>query len=200
MSNMRTALYNKKRDEAARFDLYGGLEDAYDEAELEGKAEIVETLDALLLWNDRKRMGTEFMRKVWRAIRGNAEAQSEVAGHFYVTGDERDDLPEEEKWRDRPELAQYWYDQAADRGNALAQYNLGCLLCPDLGPREVFKLGRFTRQRWEEAAEQKLPIGMRALAHCLRCGKCPCCDVDIPRAEALEAEAETLDGKKVEDF
>ena len=35
---------------------------------------------------------------------------------------------------------------------------------------------------------------------CLRCGKCPCCDVDIPRAEALEAEAATLDGEKAEDF
>ena len=54
--------------------------------------------------------------------------------------------------------------------------------------RNKFKLGRFARRWWEEAAAQKLPCGMLGLAKCLRCGKCCCCDRDVPRAEALEAE------------
>ena len=77
------------------------------------------------------------------------------------------------------------------------QSDLACLYCPDLIPYDnKFKLGRFARHWWEEAAAQKLPCGMLGLAKCLRCGKCHDCNRDIPRAKALEAEADEIERKR----
>ena len=175
------------------FDLYGDLEDAYDEAELNGDVDVMETLDAFGLWNERPSADGFFLLTVLRAIRGEVEAQDEVGHVFFWSENEVDDTREKREWQDKPNLAQYWYGLAAKGGYARSQNYLAALYCPDLEPLNVFKLGRFARRWWEEAAEQKLPNGMRNLARCLRCGKCCCCDVDVQRADALEAEADRLE-------
>ena len=43
--------------EAVPFDLYGDLEDAYDEADRDGDVEITATLDTFGLWNEKPRTG-----------------------------------------------------------------------------------------------------------------------------------------------
>ena len=178
------------------FDLYGDLEDAYDDAELNGDVEVLETLDAFRLWNARPRAGMPFLHTLLRAIQGEVEAQDEVGHVFYWSENEIGDTREKREWLDKPNLAQYWYGLAAKGGYARSQNYFAALCCPDLEPLNVFKLGRFARRWWEEAAEQKLPNAMRNLARCLRCGKCCCCDTDLQRAEALEAEADRLEGKE----
>ena len=178
------------------FDLYGDLEDAYDDAELNGDVEVMETLDAFRLWNARPRAGMPFLHTLLRAIQGEVEAQDEVGHVFYWSENEIGDTREKREWLDKPNLAQYGYGLAAKGGYARSQNYFAALCCPDLEPLNVFKLGRFARRWWEEAAEQKLPNAMRNLARCLRCGKCCCCDTDLQRAEALEAEADRLEGKE----
>ena len=176
------------------FDLCGDLEDAYDKADRDGDVEIVETLDTFGIWAERSGCDRSFMHKIWRALKGDVEAQADVGYAFYWHDDVPDDVREKFKWLDKPELAIYWYKLAAEAGYDCAQSDLACLYCPDLPPyRNKFKLGRFARRWWEEAAAQKLPCGMLGLAKCLRCGKCCCCDRDIPRAEALEAEADKIE-------
>jgi len=184
--------------ETVPFDLYGDLEDAYDRAERNGDVEVVETLDVFRLWSERPRTGGSFLHKIWRALHGDVEAQADVGHAFFWSEDDPSDIREEYKWLDRPELAQYWYSIAAKAGYDCAQNDLAALYCPDLAPLNVFKLGRFARRWWEAAAKQGLPNGMRNLARCLRCGKCCCCDRDVPRANALEAEAERIDSERKE--
>ena len=174
------------------FDLYGDLEDAYDKAERNGDVEVMETLDVFRLWSERPRAGSPFLHTLLCAIQGDVEAQDEVGYAFFRLEENIDDKREKCEWLNRPELAQYWYGLAAESGCAASQNNLAALYCPGLEPLGMFKLGRFARGWWEAAAEQKLPNGMRNLARCLRCGKCCCCDRDVPRAEALEAEADRL--------
>ena len=70
---------------------------------------------------------------------------------------------------------------------------LAYLYCPDNEPLTAPKVGRFARHWLEKAAAQNRPSAMRDLAHCLRCGKCACCGRDIPRAEALESEANEIE-------
>ena len=174
------------------FDLYGDLEDAYDEAERNGDVEVLETLDVFRLWCERPRTGGSFLYKIWRALQGDVDAQADVGHAFFWSENEVGDDRKKCEWLDKPNLAQYWYGLAAEAGHANSQNYLAALYCPDLEPLNVFKLGRFARRWWEAAAEQGLPNGMRNLARCLRCGKCCCCDSDVPRAEALEAEADRL--------
>lgn len=175
------------------FDLYGDLEDAYDKAERDGEEKVTETLDVFRLWSERPRTGSDFLYKIWQAMRGDVEAQADVGHAFLWTDDDPSDTREKYKWLDRPGLAQYWYGLAAEAGYDCAQNDLGRLYCPDLEPLGVFKLGRFARGWWEAAAGQGLPDGMFNLARCLRCGKCCCCDRDVARAKALEAEAERME-------
>ena len=170
------------------FDLYGELEDAYDAAELAGDAEIVETLDAVGLWSERPKAKTPFMLTLWRAVNGDADAQTVVGYFFFWTDDGR-----KAKWQDRPLLAIYWSERAAKAGDADAQVNLACLYCPDHEPHSPVKIGRLARHWLEQAAGQKHIGGMDGLALCLKCGKCACCERDIPRAEAVKAEARELE-------
>lgn len=176
------------------FDLYGDLEDAYDEAEFNGDLAVTETLDVLRLWDGRPRAKGAFLYTVLKAIRGDVEAQDKVGYAFYnaedpIRGRGRCD------WMDKPLLAQYWYGLAADAGRANSQNCLGRFYCPDCAPKDAFKLGRFARDYWKSAAEQKFPGGMHNLARCLRCGKCPCCNVDVKLAAALDAEAYCLENE-----
>ena len=143
------------------FDLYGDLEDAYDEADRNGDVEIVETLDTFGLWDEKPKCNHSWMHTMWRALKGDVEAQADVGHAFYWNDHDPEDVRETYKWLDKPELAIYWYRLAAEAGYAAAQ---------------------------------KLPCGMLGLAHCLRCGKCCCCDRDIPRAKALEAEVDRMEG------
>ncbi len=176
------------------FDLYGDLEDAYDEADRNGDVEIVATLDTFGLWDEKPKCNHSWMYTMWRALKGDVEAQADVGHAFYWNDHDPDEMREKHKWLDKPELAIYWYKLAAEAGCVDAQSDLACLYCPDLMPyNNKFKLGRFARRWWEEAAAQKLPCGMLGLAKCLRCGKCCCCARDIPRAEALEAEAAKIE-------
>lgn len=175
------------------FDLYGDLEGAYDEADRNGDVEIVETLDTFGLWDEKPKCNRSWMHKMWRALKGDVEAQADVGHAFYWNDCDPDDMREKYKWLDKPELAIYWYKLAAEAGCADAQNDLACLYCPELLPYSKFKLGRFARGWWEEAAAQKLPCGLLGLAKCLRCGKCCCCDRDIQRAEALEADAAKIE-------
>ena len=177
------------------FDLYGDLEDAYDEAEFNGDLAVTETLDVLRLWDGRPRAKGAFLYTVLKAIRGDVEAQDKVGYAFYnaedpIRGRGRCD------WMDKPLLAQYWFGLAADAGFAHSQNCLGCLYCPQCGHPSAVKLGRFARGFWEMAAAQKYPAGIHNLTHCLMCGKCCCCDTDLQRAEALEAEAYRLEGEE----
>lgn len=178
----------------APFDLYDDLEDAYDEAELNGDVEIMETLDAFRIWSERPRTTSDLsLHTLLLAIQGNGSAQDDVGYAFFRLEDNIDDNSEEYEWLDRPELAQYWFGLAAEAGWACSQNNLAVLYCPKLEPLNVFKLGRFARRWWEAAAKQEHTDGMRNLARCLRCGKCCCCDRDIARAKALEAKADQID-------
>ena len=182
--------------DTAPFDLYGDLEDAYDEAERNGDVEIMETLDAFHLWDERPRAGSAFLHTLLLAIQGDVNAQDDVGHAFFWSEDETYHDRERCEWMDRPNLAQYWYNLAAEEGYAPSQNYLAALYCPNTAPLKAFKLGRFARRWWEAAAEQKLPNGMRNLARCLRCGKCCCCDRDVVRADALENEANELDRQK----
>ena len=181
----------EKTVEKMPFDLYGDLEDAYDKAERNGDVEIVETLDAFGLWDYRPKVGNAFMRKVWRAVNGDAIAQADV-GHAFFWKD-TDQNVDKYKWLDKPLLAIYWYELAAEAGYGAAQWDLAFLYCPDQTPGHSLKIGRFARHWLEQAADQKLPGAMHDLAFCLRCGKCSECNRDIPRAEALEVEAKSLE-------
>ena len=82
---------------------------------------------------------------------------------------------------------------AAKSGHAVAQNYLARLYCPDQEPCGALKVWRLSRFWLEEAVARKLPVAMENLALCLRCGKCACCDRDIPRAEALESEANEIE-------
>ena len=174
------------------FDLYGDLEDAYDEADRDGDVEITATLDTFGLWDEKPRTGPAFLHKIWRALKDDVEAQADVGHAFYWTDHDPDETREKYKWLDKPELAIYWYERAAEAGYGSAQVDLGCLYCPDLLPHSELVNGRFARHWWEQAAAQKLPDGMLGLARCLRCAKCCCCNHDVARAEALEAEAAAI--------
>lgn len=181
------------KTETFPFDLHGELEDAYDAADRNGDVGVVETLDAFGLWDERQRCGRSFLYRIWQALKGGAHAQTDVGRAFFWASFDPDELAEKYKWLDRPELAIYWYNLAAEAGHAGAQEALGTLYCPEMEPDSRFKLGRFARYWWEESAAQKHPCGMRGLAKCLRCGKCCDCDRDIPRAEALEDECAGAD-------
>ena len=181
------------------FDLYGDLEDAYDEAELNGDVEVMETLDVFDLWGERPRGGNAFLHTLLRAIRGDVEAQDAMGHAFFWSEDDPDDSREKCEWLYKPNLAQYWFGLAADAGFAHSQNCLGCLYCPQCGHPSAVKLGRFARGFWEMAAAQKHPAGIHNLTHCLRCGKCCCCDTDLQRAEALEAEAYRLEEEEKKD-
>ena len=188
---------NINNDSELPFDLYGDLEDAYDDAEREGDVEVVETLDAVRLWDEKQRVDRAFLYKLWMAIFFNIpEAQDDVGHAFFWSEDETYHDRERCEWMDRPNLAQYWYKLAAEEGYAPSQNYLAALYCPDTAPLKAFKLGRFARHWWEAAAKQKLPNAMRNLARCLRCGKCCCCDRDVARADALENEACEIDKQK----
>ena len=152
------------------FDLYGDLWDAYEEAEGNGDMEVVETLDTFGIWNEHPKCDRAFLYKIWRALKGDVAAQADVGHTFYRTDDEPKETQEEYKWLDKPLLAIYWYNLAAEEGYAPAQNDLACLYCPDM-------------------------LGMRGLARCLRCARCGkecCCEQDIPRADALEAETDSM--------
>ena len=179
------------------FDLYGDLEDAYDNAERNGDVEVLETLDVFRLWSERPRAGSPFLHTLLCAIQGDVEAQDSIGHTFFWSESDLGEHREKIEWLDKPNLAQYWYGLAAEAGHANSQNYLAALYCPDLEPLGVFKLGRFARRWWEAAAEQGLPNGMRNLARCLKCGTCCCCDRAIPRAEALEAEADHLAAAEV---
>ena len=181
------------------FDLHGDLWDAYEEAERNGDVEIVETLDVFGIWDEHPKCDRAFLHKIWRALKGDVAAQADVGHAFYWNDYAPEEKREKYKWLDRPLLAIYWYNLAAEEGYAPAQSDLACLHCPNMLPYSKLKIGRFARGWWEEAAAQKYPEGMRGLAHCLRCARCGkecCCEQDIPRAEALEAEADSIDGGK----
>ena len=173
------------------FDLYGDLEDAYDDAERNGDEEIVQTLDIFGLWKDRPIAGTRFMHKIWRALNGDVVAQADVGHAFYWDDNVPDEKRERFKWLDRPALAIYWYGLAAEAGYGLAQWDLARLYCPHFDPHSEFENGRFARHWLEQAAAHKLKGAMCDLVHCLKCGACSC-GRDIPRAEALEA---AMDGE-----
>ena len=183
----------ERKANEAPFDLFGDLEDAYDDADREGNAELVDTLDTFGLWNEKPYCTSSWMYKIWCAIKGDVAAQADVGHAFYWSDHDPKETREEYKWLDKPELAIYWYKLAAEAGYDYAQSNLACLYCPDLLPYSECMIGRFARYWWEESAAQKLPCGMRGLAKCLKCGKCSCCDRDIPRAEALKAEADRIE-------
>jgi len=177
------------------FDLYGELEDVYDNADFDGDVEIVETLDTFGIWDEHPKCDRSFLYKIWQALKGDVVAEADVGHAFYWCEHDPKEKREEYKWLDRPELAIYWYERAAEAGYADAQNDLACLYCPKCLPFSKYKIGRFARYWWEEAAAQKLPEGMRGLAHCLRCSFCgnECyCDRDIPRAEALVLESYRL--------
>lgn len=157
-----------------------------------GDVEIVETLDTLGLWDEMPRVGTAFMHKVWRALRGDVGAQDDVGRIFFWTDDDNDEDREKYRWLDKPELSRYWYQLAAEAGLASAQTDLGRIYCPGLAPKSEVKVGRFARHWWEEAAAQKYKDGMYGLANCLRCGRCCCCSCDVPCADALESEADGM--------
>ena len=171
------------------FDLRGDLEDAYDKAERDGDVEIVDTLDTIGIWNERQKCTHSFMHKIWLALKGDVSAQADIGHAFYWTDEDLEEAHGKYKWMDKPLLAIYWCNLAAEAGCADAQSDLACLYCPGLIPYSKLKIGRFARYWWEESAAQKHVCGMYGLAHCLRCGKCICCDRDLPRAEALEAAA-----------
>ena len=185
------------KDTMLPFDLYGDLENEYDAAERYGRVEIVETMDTMRLWNEKQCIDRAVLYKLWLAIFCNIpEAQDDVGHAFFWSENDIDDNREKCEWMDRPDLAQYWYKLAAEAGYIHSQNYLAALYCPELEPLNVFKLGRFARHWWELSAKQKLPNGMRNLAHCLRCGKCCCCDRDIARADAIEKEANEIDKQK----
>lgn len=176
------------------FDLYGELEDAYDKADRDGAAEIVETLDAFGLWEEKPNGGSSFMQKTWRALNGDTKAQADVGHAFFWTDKDPEETRERHKWLDKPLLAIYWCKLAAEAGCADAQDTLAYLYCPDNEPLTAPKVGRRFARHWlEKAAAQNRPSAMRDLAHCLRCGKCACCGRDILRAEALESEANEIE-------
>ena len=175
------------------FDIYGDLEDAYDKADRNGDVEVMETLDVFRLWSEQPRASSSFLHTILRAIQGDAEAQGDVGHAFFWSENDIGDDREKCEWLDKPNLAQYWYNLAANAGCANSQNYLAALYCPELEPSNAFKLGRFARGWWEAAADQKLLNGMRNLARCLRCGKCCCCKVDVARAETLEAEAARME-------
>ena len=177
------------------FDLYGDLEDAYDEAERNGNIEVMETLDTFRIWSERPRAKSVFLHTLLLAIQGNGSAQDDVGYEFFRLEENIADKRENCEWLNRPELAQYWLGLAAEADWATAQNNLAALYCPELKPLNVFKLGRFARRWWEAAAKHELPDGMRNLARCLRCGKCSCCDRDVARAKTLEANADQIEAK-----
>lgn len=175
------------------FDLYGELEDAYDAADRNGDAEIVETLDAFGLWDERPKADSSFMLKAWRGLNGDTKTQADLGHAFLWTDMDPEETRKKHRWLDKPLLAIYWCGLAAEAGCAAAQNDLACLYCPEQQPYGTPKVGRLARHWLEEAAAQKHTPAMRDLARCLRCGKCACCNRDIPRADALAAEANELD-------
>ena len=122
-----------------------------------------------------------------------AEAQTDVGYAFYWPAEHTDESRAKFTWMGKPHLAMYWFGLAARSGNAVAQDYLARLYCPDQEPYGAVKVGRRTRHWLEKAAAQKLPVAMENLALCLKCGKCPCCNSDIPRAKSLEREAHLLE-------
>ena len=184
----------ERHAEEVPFDLFGDLEDAYDDADLNGDVEVMETLDAFGLWKERQKCGISFLLTIRRALDGDAEAQADVGQAFFWTSDDPEEERKRLKWMDRPDLSAYWCELAANAGCARAQDDLACLYCPDMEPHGGLEVGPLAREWLEKGAAQRHRPSMHDLAYCLRCGKCACCSRDIPRAEALEAEASALSG------
>ena len=104
------------------FDLYGDLEDAYDEADRNGDVEIVETLDTFGLWDEKPKCNHSWMHTMWRALKGDVEAQADVGHAFYWNDHDPDDIREKYKLLDKPELAIYWYKLAAEAGMSVSKF------------------------------------------------------------------------------
>ena len=111
---MRCMTQNEHNTDEVPFDLYGELEDAYDEADRDGDVEITETLDTFGLWNENPRCNRSWMYTMWCALRGDVEAQADVGHAFYWNDHDPDDVREKYKWLDKPELATYWYRLSAE--------------------------------------------------------------------------------------
>ena len=181
-------------EQAIPFDLYADLEDAYDKAGKDGETEITETLDAFGLWDESEKLPAKQMLCAWQAINGDVAQQRELAWCFDWSSE-----PQEERNRrfDRPRLAIYWYEKAAEAGDALAQCNLGCIYCSDEDV-EIWNGHRGVYWR-EKATAQKVPEAMLGLADCLDCGRCCKGGVDLVRAKALREEAEKVKREKGEE-
>ena len=181
--------YTATHNEGHVFDLYGDLEDAYEKAKACGETEIVDTLDAFGLWDDRDQVPAKFFLRAWHAISGNASQQRELAWCFDRDGGKP--KGERNPCYDRPQLAIFWYEKAAKAGDALAQNNLAHIYCTE-DDMELWD-GRLGAFWYEKAAAQKLPEGMRGLARCLECGMCLKDGADPARAKALFVEAEAIE-------
>jgi len=170
------------------FDFVGDLEEAYETARREGDKSLVESLDILGLWEEGAE--TKWLYRIWKALQGDTLSQRESAWMFdwpHVDGEEPNPK------YDKPELAVYWYEMAAQADDPVAQCNLANIYCGDRLPK-----GRWNGRRavyWrEKSAANKEPQGMRGLASCLECGNCCEGGRDARRAAALRKEADEIAG------
>jgi len=168
------------------FDFIGDLEAAYEKAKREGDKALVESLDILELWEEGAE--TKWLYRIWKALQGDTMSQRESAWMFdwpHVDGEEPNPK------YDKPELAVYWYEMAAQADDPVAQCNLGNLYCGERLPQKLWNGKRAVYWR-EKSAAHKEPHGMRGLAYCLECGKCCKGGRDARRAAALRKEADEL--------
>lgn len=176
----------KKIGNEGLFDFIGDLEDAYERAKASSDTKLTQSLDILGLWEESAE--SKWLYRVWKALKGDTIQQREAAWMF--DWPRNDDETPNEKY-DKPELAVYWYEMAAQAGDPVAQCNLSNLYCGDRLPEDKWNGKRAVYWR-EKSAEQKEPNGMLGLASCLECGKCCKGGADVKRAKALRKEAKEI--------
>ena len=172
------------------FDFIGDLEEAYENAERTGDKKLVESLDILGLWEEGAE--TKWLYRIWKALQGDTLSQRESAWMFdWPRSDDEGPNPK----YDKPELAAYWYEMAAQADDPVAQCNVANLYCGERLPKKLWNGKRAVYWR-EKSAAHKEPNGMRGLAYCLECGKCCPHGEDLARARALRAEADEISKKR----
>ena len=130
--------------------------------------------------------------RLWRAVKGEIEALRETAWMFDWHTDKN--KPSNRDF-DNIKVAVFWYEQAAKRGDSIAQCNVANIYCSSKSPPWNGKRAVYWR---EKSAAQKQPNGMRGLAYCLECGHCCQGGMDKARATALRKEADEIQAARGE--
>ena len=167
------------------FDILAEIDAAYDHAERKGPRKVVRTIEAVECLMGFPDVPTSVLYWLYKALAGDPVGARETAHLFDWEQDEKG--REKFAMLDSPELAVFWFERAAKKGDAIAQNNLANLLCSS--GRPIWN-GRQAVYWREKASAQGEYHAMEGLADCLECGHC--CRFDPARAKLLRAESRRL--------